>query len=882
MKNNLVRKILVLLLVLKLFHPVFAEDFNFKVTEIQVSQNGNLIEGIKGGKVTTNNSNTEITADNFKYNKLTTLLEASGNVKLFDKSENITIEANEVYYLKNKEEIYTKGKSKATNDTNIQIDAEDYFKYNRLTTLLEAKGNVILNDKKKNTIIKSNEIFYLKNKQKFSTKGNTKIFVEKKYEVETSDLTFLRNQGILSSIKKTLVNDITLNNLYKLDEFEYELNNETLKGKNIEVTTKNQKPDSDKFFFNSGFFDFKKQKFLSKDVNVKFHKSLFDDEKNDPRINSVSAYGDEHSTYFNKGVFTSCKKTDKCPPWQIASRIIKHDKIKKQIIYKDSWLKIYGIPVVYFPKFFHPDPSVKRQSGFLKPELGSSSTLGDSIYIPYFHVISDNKDITIKPKIFNSKKFVLQNEFRQQTKNAYTILDFSLAKGHHSSATDRNDSRGHLFANSKINLGWESFINSKLEINFEKSSNDNYLKTFNFESPLLLDKNLDSLESKIQLNLEHENFDFMSSFEVYETLSGKNSDRYQYALPTYNFSKNFNLKDINGSFNFNSDGHNKLSTTNVVATSVSNNLDYKSYDSYLNNGIKSNFGILLKNLNSVGKNSILYKSSPQSEIMSAYVFNVSLPLFKNLENSINTLEPKMSFRFSPHEMKNHSNSTRKIDMSNIYNDNRLSMGDSFEGGGSLTLGLNYKKEKVVTNGDIKEIDDYLDFKLATIFRSTEESNIPNNSTLNKKKSNIFGEINYQPSEMFSLNYNFSVKNNLDTFEYNSIDAEFKFNKFSTKFNFLEERGVMGNANVTENILAYNFNEENTLTYKTRRNRKLNLTEYYDLVYEYNNDCLIASVQYKKNYYTDASIRPVEELFFSITIIPLTTFSPDKMVLNKKK
>tara|TARA_B100000787_G_scaffold37275_1_gene26234 strand:- start:234 stop:935 length:702 start_codon:yes stop_codon:yes gene_type:complete len=233
-------------------------------------------------------------------------------------------------------------------------------------------------------------------------------------------------------------------------------------------------------------------------------------------------------------------------------------------------------------------------------------------------------------------------------------------------------------------------------------------------------------------------------------------------------------------------------------------------------------------------------------------------------------------------MKNHSNSARKIDMSNIYNDNRLSMTDSFEGGGSLTLGLNYKKEKVIINGDIKEIDDYLDFKLATIFRSTEENNIPNNSTLNKKKSNIFGEINYQPSEIFSLNYNFSVKNNLDTFEYNSIDAEFKFNKFSTKFNFLEERGVMGNANVTENILAYNFNEENTLTYKTRRNRKLNLTEYYDLVYEYNNDCLIASVQYKKNYYTDASIRPVEELFFSITIIPLTTFSPDKMVLNKKK
>ena len=69
------------------------------------------------------------------------------------------------------------------------------------------------------------------------------------------------------------------------------------------------------------------------------------------------------------------------------------------------------------------------------------------------------------------------------------------------------------------------------------------------------------------------------------------------------------------------------------------------------------------------------------------------------------------------------------------------------------------------------------------------------------------------------------------------------------------------------------------SFKTRRNRNLNLTEYYDLVYEYKNDCLIAGIKYKKNYYSDSDIKPVEELFFSITIIPLGTFSPDKMALK---
>ena len=89
-------------------------------------------------------------------------------------------------------------------------------------------------------------------------------------------------------------------------------------------------------------------------------------EENDPRLYGVSSSGDQDKTIVNKGVFTSCRKTDSCPAWSMHADKITHDKIKKQIIYKDTILKIYDYPVFYFPKFFHPDPSVKRQSGFLK------------------------------------------------------------------------------------------------------------------------------------------------------------------------------------------------------------------------------------------------------------------------------------------------------------------------------------------------------------------------------------------------------------------------------------------------------------------------------------------------------------------------------------
>ena len=61
------------------------------------------------------------------------------------------------------------------------------------------------------------------------------------------------------------------------------------------------------------------------------------------------------------------------------------------MIYDKAILKIYDFPILYFPKFFHPDPSVERQSGFLKPEINNSNILGSSLTMPYFYAKSKEK-----------------------------------------------------------------------------------------------------------------------------------------------------------------------------------------------------------------------------------------------------------------------------------------------------------------------------------------------------------------------------------------------------------------------------------------------------------------------------------------------------------
>ena len=59
------------------------------------------------------------------------------------------------------------------------------------------------------------------------------------------------------------------------------------------------------------------------------------------------------------------KEKDKCPPWSLKAKKIKHDKIKKTIYYEHATLKVYDIPIFYFPKIFSSRPNCKKTIWFL-------------------------------------------------------------------------------------------------------------------------------------------------------------------------------------------------------------------------------------------------------------------------------------------------------------------------------------------------------------------------------------------------------------------------------------------------------------------------------------------------------------------------------------
>ena len=800
-------------------------------------------------------------------NKIITLILIILNLNFLNvqSNEQIVFDVSELEILDGGNKIIGKNRGNIVTDNGMSIEA-DKFEFDKKKNVLKANGNIIIKDQINNYYFLAENILYIKNKERIEIKGKSEGTIDTNYKFEIKDVVILRNDMKISSDVGAVILDNVNLSRYEIGKFSYSLKNKILKGEQIFLNTKYNQPFSDKYYFKTAVFNLKDQSYVAQDINIKFKKDTFGNENNDPRFKGLSSSSKNGITTINKGVFTSCKKNNNCPPWSIQADKITYDESKKQINYNNALVKVYDIPVLYFPKFFHPGPTVKRRTGFLVPYINNSNILGSSLQIPYFYAPSINKDFTFKPTLFDKDIVMLQNEYRQKNKNSFIIADFNIIDGYKSKKSKKNSTLTHLFSRYQKDFNFENFTKSSLNISVEKVNNDTYLKVFdsNLVNTDLKPDNFDTLSSNINFNLENEKLSFETGFTAYEDLSKSNSDRHQYVLPYYDFSKKFFNNNL-ASFNFNSQGDNILKDTNSLRSRMINNLNVQSIDYFSKNGFKNNLNYYLKNTISAGKNNNEYDSSPQIKFMNIFEVVSSFPLIKKSESFINYLNPKLSLRMNPSEMKDNSNQNRQINTENMFNINRLGLNETLESGENLTLGLDYKKEK------IDNINKYFELSLGKVIRTKSNNNIPSNSTIDKKNSNYFGRLENNLNENINFDYQFSINHNLDEFQYNSFGTTFSKNNFSTTFNYIEESGVIGSTNILENVTTVSFDKQNFISFRTRENREIDLTEYYDLIYEYRNDCLVANLKYNKTYYQDRDLEPTEDFMFSIKLVPLTGF-----------
>ncbi len=796
----------------------------------------------------------------FKILTLYLLLFASANSFVYAKD--VTLKASEVLAYEEGNIIIGKDNAEAKIDNEIEIYG-DKITYNKKKQTILAEGNVIVVDIINQIEIKSNKIDYSEINNQVISVGKTFFVIKNKYKIDSSDVYFNISDDTIFSDKETyLIDDI--NNKITLSSFKYFNQTQQINGSKIEI----EDNEKNKYFLSEGILRLNDYSLLGKDIKVFLRNDVYGNPKNEPKLKGNSVYYDGKKTLIKKGIFTSCGENNNCPPWSITSNEIVHDKEKREIHYKNAWLRLYNTPVIYFPKFFHPDPTVDRKSGFLQPTFSDSNNLGASIIAPYFHVISDSEDLTFKPRFFSTTEYLLQSEYRKVTKNSSHIFDISLNEDN-----DNNGRKNHFFSKSIFNLKSKFFDESNINLELQRVSNDNYTKLYDLESTSPIINDTSVLENLIEYSGSKDDLNFEMSFESYETMNRLNSDRYEFVYPNYNLQKTIYLEEDNffDNFDFTSSGNQKKFTTNIYEAVQINDLLLTSNSFKSEHGLNSDLKTVIKNVNSNGKNSSKFKDKTQSEFLSMLSYDLNIPLIKEDNEYRNLLTPKLSLRHSPNDSKNLKDESRITTVENIFSLNRIGFNQTIEGGSSLTLGLDFEKK------DREKNDTVLSSKIATVFRDEVNENLPISSTLGEKHSDFIGQINYMPNSKFKVNYNYSLNNNLDKVNLHQIENVIEVNNFVNTFTFYEENNLIGKKSYFENDISYIIDENNSLSFKTRENKTDNLTEYYKLVYEYKNDCLTASIRYNKEYYSNSSIKPNEELFFNITLIPLGSTKTDSIL-----
>ena len=798
-----------------------SNEIQFEANTIDTT-NENIIIASGDLKIV-NSMGQEIFADKLELDNKNKIHKVSGNIYYEDKSQN---------------KIYS---DFLTIDENKQI----YI----------FKNNIVLENNIKKIKLDSNKIIYKQPDNIITSIGKTKIKKDDNYIINTSDITFDKNKNFLFSNNKSIIID-NYNNIINLEKFKFHLNKNQLYGHEAEIKDK----ELNIYKLEKIYYDLTEQKIYGKDIVINEDNDLLVEKNHLARSKSRSLIYNKNNLILNKTVYTNCKKRDNgCPPWLIQAEEINHDKKNKIVNYKNAILKLYDVPVMYFPKFFHPDPTVKRQSGFLTPVLSAQKSNG-YLKLPYFFALSESSDFTFSPRLYNDSKNLYQGEYRKVTKNSSHTLDVSVRNDNPFLADDKTTDT-HFFSSSKIKSDFNFFDDSEINIKLQSVSNEKYLKQYNVSSPIIESQN--TLNSIIKFDGFNDDLEFSISTEVYEDLSKENkNDRYEFILPNFNISKDLNTK-LDGQLNLNSLGFNKIYETNINEKIFVNNLTYKSLDFINKSGFINNYELIFKNFNADSKNSNFLKNKSEANIQGLFQFNSKLPMIKENEKKRKILKPIFSVKLNPtNSNKSIRNNETFIDFNNIFSTNRISSNEVLEGGQSMSFGSEYKIFDKLNN-----LDEVFEFNIAASFRKDENNDLPIKSSLGKKTSNIVGQSKLKINKFIDINYDFLGDNNLGNFNYHKIKSNFRVNNFVTSFEFMEENNDIGTESFISNQTSLALNDNNNLLFRTRKNKKTDLTEYYDLIYQYKMDCLTAGIEYKKSYYSDESIKPEESIFFSITFLP---------------
>lgn len=136
------------------------------------------------------------------------------------------------------------------------------------------------------------------------------------------------------------------------------------------------------------------------------------------RVEKISA---EHYLVYD-GTITTCELPH--PKWQFNARKVDVAVGGNAKIYHSEFI-LHGLPIFFFPYATHPVEKESRQSGFLIPSVGHSSTKGNIIGEAYYWAINRMMDATLGAEYLSLRGWSQRGEFRvRPSETSYVDLNY--------------------------------------------------------------------------------------------------------------------------------------------------------------------------------------------------------------------------------------------------------------------------------------------------------------------------------------------------------------------------------------------------------------------------------------------------------------------------
>ena len=263
---------------------------------------------------------------------------------------------------------------------------------------------------------------------------------------------------------------------------------------------------------------------------------------------------DKEISHLKQLTYSTCPKSDQ--QWYIQAETADLNQETQMGTFRKMTLRFKGVPILYLPYAKMP-LNDQRQTGFLIPEIGNSSTNGFDLALPYYINIAENMDATITPRYLGKRGAMLGAEFRYLGAN----YKGEIYGDYLPSDQILNKDRGFIEYKhvQRFNSNWS--LNTRLSNVSDRQYFEDFGNNINATSQSFL-------YSFLNVNGYGDNWQFKGSLDDFQIISdniGLSSQPYQ-TLPELNYSWFNNSYTSTFNYGFDSQWVNFYRESSLTAT----------------------------------------------------------------------------------------------------------------------------------------------------------------------------------------------------------------------------------------------------------------------------------------------------------------------------